>query len=452
MKETKRRLETFSFYDHTGIEAHLARMAEQGWLLEKIGNFFWYYRRIEPKTLTFSVSYFPKASQFDPGPSEEQETFYDFCQHTGWTLAAASAQLQVFYNERPNPVPIDTDPALEIDAIHKSAKRSWLLSLFSLLAVSLMQEAIYLWQLFDDPVRTLSSALMLFAMVDYVLLLLVIVVELGSYYSWRRRAKQAAEQGEFLPTRGHPILQKMLLAVVTVGLVWLLASLAFEGNPELALIMGWAVCATLAMTALVWGISGVLKRKKASADTNRAVTLTLAVVLSIAVVVMIPLMILGMNRGGSRRPLERGQLPLALPELLDMPADDENLDHNVFSSQSPLLGYLNTNQYLHPQKGSAGPQSHWLDYTVVEVKAPFLYGLCRDQFLNQWEDDSYWDRSYVPVDPVPWGAEEAYLEQDAEYGAQNQYLLCYSRRVVEVYFDWAPTPEQMALAGERLGG
>ena len=30
MKETKRRLETFSFYDRTGLEAHLARMAEEG--------------------------------------------------------------------------------------------------------------------------------------------------------------------------------------------------------------------------------------------------------------------------------------------------------------------------------------------------------------------------------------------------------------------------------------
>ena len=121
MKNTKRRLEWISFYDHTGLEAHLERMAAEGWLLEKIGNFTWHYRRVEPKKVTFSVRYFPKASMFDPGPSEEQETFYDFCAHTGWTLAASSAQMQVFYNDRPSPVPIDTDPALEVDAIHKAA-------------------------------------------------------------------------------------------------------------------------------------------------------------------------------------------------------------------------------------------------------------------------------------------------------------------------------------------
>ena len=126
MKETKRRLETFSFYDRTGLEAHLARMAAEGWLVEKIGQFFWYYRKIEPKTLTFSVTYFPKASQFDPRPSEEQETFYDFCAHTGWVLAAANAQLQVFYNERPDPVPIETDPVQEVETIHRAMKKSFL--------------------------------------------------------------------------------------------------------------------------------------------------------------------------------------------------------------------------------------------------------------------------------------------------------------------------------------
>ena len=35
MKKTKRRLETFSFYDRTGLESHLARMAEKGWLDRK---------------------------------------------------------------------------------------------------------------------------------------------------------------------------------------------------------------------------------------------------------------------------------------------------------------------------------------------------------------------------------------------------------------------------------
>ena len=38
MKTKKRRVEYFSFYNHTGIEEHLTRMAKKGWLLESISN------------------------------------------------------------------------------------------------------------------------------------------------------------------------------------------------------------------------------------------------------------------------------------------------------------------------------------------------------------------------------------------------------------------------------
>ena len=97
MKNKKRRVELLSFYDHVGISRHLEKMAAKGWMLEKITNLGWVYHRIEPKQLHFTVSYYSKASEFDPEPTEDQKTFYDFCAHTGWQFACASAQLQIFY-------------------------------------------------------------------------------------------------------------------------------------------------------------------------------------------------------------------------------------------------------------------------------------------------------------------------------------------------------------------
>ena len=38
MKTTKRRMEFFSFYNHTGIATHLAKMAKKGWMIESITN------------------------------------------------------------------------------------------------------------------------------------------------------------------------------------------------------------------------------------------------------------------------------------------------------------------------------------------------------------------------------------------------------------------------------
>ena len=90
MKNTKKRLEVFSFYDHAGISKHLEKMAEKGWMIEQMSNFGWVYHRIEPKTVKFAVSYYPKASEFDPEPTDEQKTFHEFCAHTGWKLACNS--------------------------------------------------------------------------------------------------------------------------------------------------------------------------------------------------------------------------------------------------------------------------------------------------------------------------------------------------------------------------
>ena len=51
MKNKKRCFETCSFYDYTGMEARLEKMAAEGWMIERISSFGWVYRRIEPARL-----------------------------------------------------------------------------------------------------------------------------------------------------------------------------------------------------------------------------------------------------------------------------------------------------------------------------------------------------------------------------------------------------------------
>ena len=40
MRNKKRRMEFFSFYNHTSITAHLEKMARKGWLLEEKEDFY----------------------------------------------------------------------------------------------------------------------------------------------------------------------------------------------------------------------------------------------------------------------------------------------------------------------------------------------------------------------------------------------------------------------------
>ena len=147
----------YSYYDRTGIAKHLAEMAAKGWMLDKLGSWSWRYRRTEPRTLHFAVTYFPSASQFDPHPSEEQETLWDFCAAAGWELVTSSAQVQIFYNEQEHPVPIETDPAVEFDTMNRSMKRGFLSSYWGLLVISLLEIAMNLHQLWKNPIDVLSD-------------------------------------------------------------------------------------------------------------------------------------------------------------------------------------------------------------------------------------------------------------------------------------------------------
>ena len=138
MRKTKRRLETLSFYDHTGISSHLEKMAAKGWMLERVANYGWIYRRMEPRKLRFAVSYYPKASEYDPEYPDSQQTFHEFCAHTGWKLVCTTFQMQVFCNENEDPVPIETDPVLEVETIHAAMMKHFFWGHLVLLALSVI--------------------------------------------------------------------------------------------------------------------------------------------------------------------------------------------------------------------------------------------------------------------------------------------------------------------------
>lgn len=438
----------YALYDHTGIAAHMERMAERGWLPDKIGSFVWRYRRIEPQKLTFSVRYFAKASGFDPEPTPEQAAFCDLCEHTGWTLAASSGQMQVFYNERPHPVPIDTDPALEVDAIHRAMKKSFLIAQFSLLAAGLLNGALSLWRLLDDPVETLATPALLFLLVCWPIILLTTGVDIASYYRWRRRALKSAAQGEFLPTKSHPLFQEIMLGVLLAATVWYLISLLTSDSPGLAFagLAGGAV--TLLTVAVSAGVREFLKRRKVSASANRAATIAACLIPTLLLLALIPVCLISLDWSRARQAQNPDELPLTLFDLAEQPAEGD-FNYNRRYTQSPLLSVLEVSQHLWLGRDAGDPAPHWLDYTVTEVRLPALYPLCRDSLLHQYDRHS---RYFTPIDAAPWGAEEAYQSAYEDSGPMDSYLLCYPGRVVEVYLDRKPIPAQMALVAETLGG
>ena len=467
MRNTKYRYEVFSFMDYTGIASHLAEMAKKGWLVEKLSNFGWTYRKIEPKKLTFYVSYFPKASEFDPEPTEAQKTFYDFCWHTGWELAATSAQMQIFYNEQENPVPIETDPVVEVATIHQAAKKSFFPTHIVLLLLSVWYGFLFVSRLLGDPIGLLSSTSQMVSGFAFTMAFLVCVVELSAYYLWYAKAKKAAVDGRFVKAYSTSRLQWIILAAVFMGYIYWIISEVILG-PALKRTVGTAmIFYTAALIILVNTIKQLMKRKNVPRNVNRILTISASFILSFCMMGVITFSVLRASQNGffdrdketyeyngATFTVYKDELPLTVEDMLDIQYDGYIKERR--SDESWLLGQFVMHQWprFDAEQFIQIPD---LEYTITEVKLSSIYDFCKNSLLNAKQDEivdghiDFYDH-YEPVDPEPWDAEEAYRLYWGSGDFLDRYLLCYERRIVEIRFDWEPTVEQMGIVAERLAG
>lgn len=462
MKNTKRRIEPLSFFDHTGISGHLEKMAAKGWMLEKIVNTGWVYRRIEPKKVHFAVSYYPKASEFDPEPSDEQKMFHEFCAHTGWQLACTSAQMQIFYNERENPVPIETEPELELQAIHASAKKSFIPSYILLLAIAFINGGMWVSNLLGDPLDLLSSPTDLFIGGCWLLLAIFCAVELICYFRWHAKAKVVAEHGEFLKAPSTSKFQKAVLMIVIVGGIYWVVNYIICGD-NLQRFVAIVMCFYMpALFLIVNATKEFLKRKKTSRGVNRTVTMLTSFVVAFAMMGVITFGTLyAASRGvfadkdeetyehnGMTWVIHQDELPLVVEDLVDVAYNEYIKERR--GNETFILGQLVMRQYprYDADNYSDIPQ---LEYTMTIVNVPALYEMCKERLIYEREELHYYGaEEYRAEAAAPWGANEVYRLYDLEYGLENDYLLCYDNMLVEISFDWEPTEKQKAIVGENL--
>lgn len=468
MRNTKRRIEPLSLYDHTGIERHLEKMALKGWMIERITNYGWIYRRIEPKKLHFCVSYYPKASAFDPEPTEGQQTFFDFCAHTGWILACTSAQMQVFYNEREDPIPIETDPVIEVENIHSMCKRSFLPAQAVNLLTGLFCAFLYAPSALYDPIEFLSSPTKLFLEACWIILVVTSATEIIAYFHWYRKALQAAEQGEFMNTFSTTNLQKTVLAILFLMLFYLVVNALFATDAMMRFIMTAMMIYMVSLFLLVDTIRRFLKRKKAPRNVNRTVTLILSFGLSFTMMGLITLTTLKLSSEGffadGQETYEyhgqtwvvyNDQIPLRIEDMLDVEYDgymtENRMDSTIFLAKQE--------SYQRPRFDAEDYKDMpTLHYTLVTVKLPFLYDICKKQMYDDLDET---DSTSIPeghqdyleeTDAAPWGAKAAYyVKNQSQDWESRHYLLCYTDTIVEIQFDWDVTEEHKAIVGELFG-
>lgn len=476
MRNHKRVFAQFTFHDRTGIQNYLEKMAQKGWMLDKITRWSWHFRRIEPKRIHFAVSYFAKTSSFEPEPPEELLRFREFCEHTGWQFCAEAAQMQIFYNEAEEPVPIETDAMLEIESIHASIKKQQLPVYILLSAVMIMNAALRISEFIKYPIISLRSNLSLFVILSVAILFIMCVAELGSYFIWRSRAIKAAERdGSFIPTKGNRVLVLTLLYILLAAFALLIIS---EWNGLISKFFLILLGVYAIMIMLSHGISELLKRRKASAQTNITVTIIAIILLGFAWVGI-------MTHFGTRltesgffeekeedfvlapeeeyandigfiRTLYHHELPLYGEDLYEV---DIDFDGNIYSNyrniyDSILLRFDECKSTVREDISETTFTD--VNYSVIDVKAAFLGDYVFEYYLDRYEHERY-NRQYEyrEADASLWKADEAYSLYSQNsidvWSDEYSYLLRWGDRIVLLNLDQPPTDEQIAIIAEKLG-
>ena len=465
MKETKRQFKIFSFFDFDGITAHLEKMAADGWMIEQNKNRYWVYRRTEPKKLKFAVTYFPKASDFDPRPTEELQAFNEFCRQAGWKPAVSMAQMQIYYNENENPVPIETDPLVQINTIHRAMKRNFIPSYIIMIAISVLVIAMFGMRVITNPVSALSSNSTLFSIVAYGVLLTMSVVELGRYYSWRKKAVARAESGYAIPSGKTAFVFQIVTLIMVIGLmtVYLFSSIS--------IISPWFM---LFMFAL-FGSSGViavfmkefLRKRNVPRKVNMFVSMGSAFAVTMALAVLTVFVVIKYNirinpqqskpvgtytMYGRQWDIYNDTVPLRIEDFMQTDYSDfdvrNNTDGSVFISKADVSQTATVNREGVPE----------LRYEITTVHMPALYDLCFETVFNDI-DETNTDRD-IPLEfrcvlvqqqDNAWQADKVYrLKYGEEY--TDQWLICWGNKIADITFYNIEhlTDSQKAIIAEKL--
>ena len=445
MKRVKYRWPLYAFYDRTGIENYLEQQAAKGWLLEDITGFGWKFRRVQPTKMHFAVTYLPKQPVPDWEDNIRDREILEFCECAGWKIAAADDYRRIFRTEREDPVPIETDPVLELENIHRQTMAGFVKGHGTMLLLIVLQSVKFFSKLSHDPFSVLADQTLLTLLMAFILGFLISVAEIIRYFCWHRKAKKTAEALGYLPETGSrwKVLVRLLegiaaLTVLTLDMNYLIVALVLGGL--VFALMGVAVNIGEWIKRTFYYSKGTIKFWRMACAIA---ALVLAICIGSGAVVWMERQgwvdtssdsvnnsILGCLMGW-----EDMEQPINAAELI---LEEDRIGTASWQGSESLL----LAQYYLDQQVSRGEVS----VTFIKVKVPALYPLFLDEMVNFY--DLY---TFAPVDPTAWNADRAYRLSLEEYKKAEIYLLCYGDMLVRYASDIPITEEQMALVGEVLG-
>lgn len=146
-------------------------------------------------------------------------------------------------------------------------------------------------------------------------------------------------------------------------------------------------------------------------------------------------------------------LPLNIEDLRD--TGDTEWSKEAKFQETFLLAYAEYEQNNIPNGKQTTDEAKDLQYSITDVKVPFLFDSIKKAVLESRQDDVVESGEVVfvdhfePIDPSLWGADEAYQLHWSDT-VLDTYLVCWSNRIAEVKFFWEAAEDEIRTAAEIL--
>ena len=462
MKNTKRlMLMNYNYYKE--IEQKLELYAKKGLVLEKMGPYLWTFKKTEPQNLKYTVTYFAEGSVFNPHPTDNQQTYFDYAKAAGWDFVCEYNQMQIFCSSLENPPEFETDEKEKLENIHKCMKKSFVVSQLLMLVVFALNLFLRLNSLKRNPTDFLSSNIDLTTFLMFFCIILYSSYTLINYYMWYNKSKKSVDMGgsiieNFNKTRRYFDIGYLIFLFSLVGYMFihLLTNTAFG-------IIALSVVQLPLFALIFWGSITLLKRRKISANANKIISISLLIITGVLYLGFIFYSIPRFSFSErSNKPyttvdwevyegmtreyrLYSDKIPLTCEDLYGH-IDFEYYSYEADEEDTPLLHRSHYSQTRPPMK-NAPPK---LEYSIYKPKFEFVKNIVVSD-LTKLEDWS--DRKLETLDNAIFSTEKAYAfyyEEANEKLFSGEYILVFTDKIIQIDAETSFTDEQIEIIKNKL--
>jgi len=401
------------------LETHFARMAEKGWMIEKVGMLFHTYRRIESCTKKFFVDLLPQITAFDYPENDDAQSYRRLCEESGWTFISAYKQIHVFCAEEDNIepipsecIPIHTDNKIQAQIYLKAAKKELKIFIFVMVLTALLLPLLILGKILLD---------------DFIIQLIGEIIFLVgfSWLFWHaviqyKRIKKCAKLDLPLPPVNYWLVRVRGTVTLIICFVYLIlmflpifSDIISNIAPPGTLI--WVLGVPVIMVGSIIWLIRQINTKRRKRKTNIILTIFTIIVVTVISLFLIVFGMVFFKFNIPTAPIEDFPV-ITLHEFgIGLYSEPDEITAEVRSSVPALINY-----FYEERSEFAFVKTKVIKSNIKAVSQLF-YNTMSERFYNHFNENTDWHITVLDSEKAAvWGADEGY------------YIVCHCGRTINL--------------------